>query len=233
MVDLTSEMVKLRAALGSGPGESGRVVLFVAAQGGEGVSTVAREYARIAAANSRRPIWLVDADLDGQRQLKIMDAASDRFGDLGDEAGATPDGSGFFRIDPPLLNKEGKAVAPIRLAFARPALGGRLWVTQLRRELLSKGQTLTVETAPDYWDALRKHASEIVIDTPAADRSDTAIKLAPCADLVVLVVASERAAPEAAVALRHRIEAAGGKVAGLVFNRSDSQPPGPFKRRAS
>ena len=46
MVDLTSEMAGLWAALGPAPSHRGRVIQVVAANSGEGASTVAREYAR-------------------------------------------------------------------------------------------------------------------------------------------------------------------------------------------
>jgi Flp pilus assembly CpaE family ATPase len=54
MVDLTAEMEGLRASLGPARAERARVVQFVAAVGGEGTSTVAREYARVTAACLRR-----------------------------------------------------------------------------------------------------------------------------------------------------------------------------------
>src|SRR5271165_3450478 len=128
MVDLTDEMASLRASLGPMRAERARVLLFAAATGGEGTSTVAREYARLAAAKSRRPVWLVDADLERQRQLMAVDAEADRYGELGEEAAASPDGSAFFSVEPPLLGRDGGAMPAARLASARPALGGRLWV---------------------------------------------------------------------------------------------------------
>jgi MinD-like ATPase involved in chromosome partitioning or flagellar assembly len=119
------------------------------------------------------------------------------------------------------------------MAFARPALGGRMWVTALRTEILGREQTLSIDPAPEYWAALRKHASEIVIDAPAADRSDAAVKLARVVDLTVLVVAAEAAEPEAALVLREALEAAGGRVAGLVFNRAVAAPPRLLRRFVS
>jgi hypothetical protein len=233
MVDLTDEMASLRASLGPVRAERGRVLLFAAATGGEGTSTVAREYARLAAAKSRRAVWLVDADLERQRQLMAVDAESDRYGELGDEAAASPDESAFFTVEPPLLGRDGRPLPAIRLASARPALGGRLWVTAIRRQVLGKEQAVKIDPSPDYWNALRKHAAEIVIDVPAADRSDAVIRLAPLADLTVLVVAAEAAAPEAALVLRQGIETAGGRVAGLVFNRADTAPPRLIRRFVS
>ena len=233
MVDLTAEMEKLRASLGPVRAERARALQFVAATGGEGTSTVAREFARVAAAHARRPVWLVDADLEQQRQLLAVAAESARFGELGEEAGLSPDGTAFFKVEPPLEGRDGRPLPPVRMAFARPALGGRLWVTALRREVLGGGQALQIDPAPDYWSALRKHASDIVIDAPAAERSDIAIRLATVADFTVLVVAAETAEPEAALVLRQAIEAAGGRVAGLVFNRAEAAPPRLLRRLVS
>lgn len=230
MVDLTSEMAALWAALGPAPGHRGRVIQIAAANSGEGVSTVAREYARLAAVRARRPVWLIDADLAQQGQLEAVAAEPDRFGSLGKPAVATPDGSIFFAVTPRITDRSGKPVHPARLITARPCLGGRLWVTRFAAEHLRSGQR--AETVPDarYWDALRRHADTVVIDSPAADRNPTAITLAPFVDATVLVVAAESTAAGDSLILRDEIEAAGGKIAGVVVNRSTYQPPAFLKR---
>ncbi len=230
MVDLTSEMAALWAALGPAPGHRGRVIQIAAANTGEGVSTVAREYARLAAVRARRPVWLIDADLAQQGQLEAVAAEPDRFGSLGKPAIATPDGSIFFAVTPRITDRSGKPVHPARLITARPCLGGRLWVTRFAAEHLRSGQR--AEPVPDagYWDALRRHADTVVIDSPAADRNPTAITLAPFVDATVLVVAAESTAAGDPLILRDEIEAAGGKIAGVVVNRSTYQPPAFLKR---
>lgn len=230
MVDLTSEMSGLWAALGPAPAHRGRVVAFVAATTGEGVSTVAREYARLAAVRARKPVWLIDGDLNQQGQLEAVGADSDRFGALGKPAQASPDGSSFFAVTPPLKTAEGRMVRPARLLTARPCLGGRLWVSRFATERLRSGQR--AEALPDarYWDALRKHADTVVIDVPAADRNDMAIMLAPVVDFMVLVVASETTEAEPPLILRDEIEGVGGRIAGVVVNRQRWAPPG-FLRR--
>jgi len=68
------------------------------------VSTVAREYARLAAVRARRPIWLIDADLAQQGQTETIAAGNDRFGQLGKAAIATPDDSLFFAVTPRVMN---------------------------------------------------------------------------------------------------------------------------------
>ena len=232
MVDLTSEMAALWAALGPAPGHRGRVVQIAAATSGEGVSTVAREYARLAAVRARRPVWLIDADLAQQGQMDAVAAEPDRFGRIGKAAIATPDGSIFFAITPRIMDRAGKPVHPARLMSARPCLGGRLWVTRFAAEHLRSGQRAEAVSDARYWDALRKHADTVVIDAPAADRNDMAITLAPFVDATVLVVAAESGAASEPLMLRDEIEAVGGKIAGVVVNRSTYNPPA-FLRRLS
>lgn len=230
MVDLTSEMAALWAALGPAPAHRGRVIQIVAATSGEGVSTVAREYARLAAVRARRPVWLVDADLAQQGQMDAVAAEPDRFGRLGKAAVATPDGSVFFTVSPQVTDREGKLVHPARLLTARPCLGGRLWITRFAGEHLRSGQRAEPVADARYWDALSKHADTVVIDAPAADRNDIAITLAPFVDATVLVVAAESTAAGEPLILRDQIEAAGGRIAGVVVNRSTYDPPA-FLRR--
>ena len=230
MVDLTSEMAALWAALGPAPGHRGRVVQIAAASTGEGVSTVAREYARLAAVRARRPVWLIDADLAQQGQVEAMAAEPDRFGRIGKAAVATPDGSIFFAVTPRVMDRQGKPVHPARLITARPFLGGRLWATHFAGESLRSGQRAEVMADARYWDALRRHADTVVIDAPAADRSDTAITLAPFVDATVLVVAAESTGAGEPLILRDEIEAVGGRIAGVVVNRSTYNPPGFLKR---
>ena len=230
MVDLTSEMAALWAALGPVPGHRGRVVQIAAAGSGEGVSTVAREYARLAAVRARRPVWLIDADLARQGQMDAVAAQPERFGTLGKVAIATPDGSIFFAVTPRIMDRAGKPVHPARLMTARPCLGGRLWVTRFAAEQLRSGQRAEAVSDARYWDALRKHADTVVIDAPAADRSDTAITLAPYVDATVLVVAAESGAANQPLMLRDEIEAVGGRIAGVVVNRSTYKPPAFLKR---
>lgn len=230
MVDLTSEMAGLWAALGPSPAQRGRVIQFVSANSGEGVSTVSREYARLAAVRARRPVWLVDGDLAQQGQLEAVSAERDRFGALGRPAQASPDGSCFFAVTPRLTGDDGRPLPPSRLLTARPCLGGRLWITRFAGERLRSAQRARPVAEGRYWDALRAHAELVVVDCPSADRNDMAVVLAPLVDATVLVVAAEETAPAETLALRDEIEAAGGEIAGVVVNRSTYSPPG-FLRR--
>jgi Mrp family chromosome partitioning ATPase len=232
MVDLTNEMASLLAALGPAPAHRGRVIQFVSAQAGEGVSTVAREFARLAALRARKSVWLIDADLAQQSQADAVAADADRFGGLGAAALASPDGSAFYTVTPALRARDGKPVRPARLLTAQPCLGGRLWVSRFRMEALRSGQKVELLAQAEYWEALKRHAETVVIDCPAADRSDAAIAFAPYVDATVIVVAAETTGAAGPAALRDEIEGVGGRIAGVVMNRARWKPPGFIQRLA-
>ncbi|MNS31460.1 MULTISPECIES: hfsB [unclassified Brevundimonas] len=232
MVDLTTEMAGLWAALGPASAHRGRVIQFVSATSGEGTSTVAREFARLAAVRARKPVWLIDGDLAQQGQLDAIAAEPERFGRLAAPVKASPDGSAFYAVTPPMRGRDGLPVPPARLMTARACLGGRLFVTRFHMELTRAGQRVEPLGEARYWAGLRRHADTVVIDTPAADRSDMAITLAPFIDATILVVAAETTAAGEPVALRDEIDAVGGQIAGVVMNRSTWSPPAILKRLA-
>ncbi|MCX4196858.1 hypothetical protein OMR07_15840 [Methylobacterium organophilum] len=114
MVDLTSEMAGLWATLGPAPAHRARVIQFASAVTGEGVSTVAREFARLAAVRARKPVWLIDGDLAQQGQLETVSAEPDRFGQVGKAAQGSPDGSSFYAVTPRVTGRDGKPVPDSR-----------------------------------------------------------------------------------------------------------------------
>ena len=225
MVDLTSEMAQLWTSLRESPTGQGRAIQFIAARGGEGTSTVAREFARYAMKQVGKAVWLVDLDLLLSPQHGAIDAQSRRYGRLGRQTAASPDGSAFFTVQPPARDAEGRPVGDAQYLTAYPVGGPRLWVTRFRREMLRPGQAVHILRGGDYWKAMRRQADLIVIDSPAADRSSAGLTVAPFMDLSVLVVAADQGDAAAPGALKESINAAGGRCAGLVFNRAAAQPP--------
>ncbi len=219
MVDLTREMAGLMTALGR-PSPRGRALLFVSAVSGEGTSTVAREYARCEAAFAKKPVWLIDADLGNQTQMQALIEDGARFGPPGKLSQASPDGSTFFRMVPPGRDAEGKPISDDRYLSARPFLDRRLWVTRLRENHFSAGQKAKILARSDYWQALRGHAQTLIVDAPAFDRATTALQLAPFMDGVIMVVSEDQGDVQGGVTLKAEIEAAGGRVIGMVYNRA-------------
>jgi hypothetical protein len=219
VVDLSAEMAELWASLGLAAGGRGRIVEFAAAASGEGVSTVAREFALYAARVQGRRVWLVDLDLMGQCQADSIAADPARFGHLGPAAAATPDGSMFFAVQPPLKRPDGRAWPDARNISAHSVGGPEFWVTRFRREAMRGRQQVHVLPTPDFWQALRRHADLIVVDAPAAERSQAALTVATNMDAVVLVVAADEADARGPTWLRDAVANAGGACAGLFFNR--------------
>jgi len=228
-LDLTLEMGKLAASLGplaspAGP-DQGRVIQFAAARSREGASTVAREFARFIAVRSRRPVWLVDADLIGGSQYGVISSNQMCFGQVGQAAAGTPDGSVFFGLNPPGLDDKGAAIPDALYLVAHPVGGPKLWVTRFRRERMTGEQTVNTTASPAYWNALRRHADLIVVDAPAADRSQTSVMLAPAMDATILVMAADAGQTHEPAILKGALQAAGGRVAGLFLNKVEIEPP--------
>jgi hypothetical protein len=230
MVDLSAEMADLLAALEASsaapPRERGRLIEFIAARGGEGVSTVAREFAFHVASSRKGRVWLIDLDLMGQSQAEALVRDPVRFGSLGPAASATPDGSMFFTVQPPLSRPDGRAWPDSRYINAHAAAAGSLWVTRFRRDAMRGRQGVHVIPAADYWKALRRHADLVVVDAPAADRSQAGLTVAPLMDEVVLVVAADERDAAAPAQLRDELDAAGAHCAGLFVNRVQVDAPG-------
>jgi len=232
MVDLTREMADLMSALGKPQGSRGRVLMFVSAFSGEGVSTMAREYARCEAAFAKKPVWLIDADLHAQSQMKALADDPARFGPPGKLAIASPDGSVFFRTVPPGRDADGQPIGDDRYLVARPFLDRRLWVTRLRENRLATGQRVKVQPKPDYWQALRGYAQTVIVDAPSLDRATAALQLAPFMDGVILVVSETQGDVQGRVDLKADIEDAGGRLLGMVYNRARQPAKGLVRRPA-
>jgi Mrp family chromosome partitioning ATPase len=76
---------------------------------------------------------------------------------------------------------------------------------------------------------MRKHADLIVVDCPAADRSQAALTIAPFMDQTVLVVAANEPDVRPPSLLRDAVTAAGGRCAGVFFNKVEVERPGFLK----
>ncbi len=226
MVDLSAEISELWTSLGPPAPGRPRVIQVVAATEGEGTSTVARELALYAAKGARRTVWLVDLDLLASPQHEAIRAERARFGDLGGAVVATPDGSMFFTVRPTAKAPDGAPIPDAAYLAGHRVGSSRLWVTRFRRDALKAGQSVHVLARPDYWNALRRHADLVIVDAPAADRSQAAVTIAPFVDQSVLVVAAERGEPRRTALLRDAIDGVGGHVAGLFFNRAVVRQPG-------
>jgi len=197
----------------SGAGE-GKVMMFVSARVGEGVTSMAASFACMAARRSEKPVWLVDLDL---RQNPVYHGFQDGFArDVG-RPGRAYDASlrqvPFYQITP---GAEG--TRQDKLLTAHDVEGLPLLVTRFRGDRLKPGQKVRTQHAPEWWQALRKLSSWAVIDAPALERSSAALTMAQVADGIVLVVSADQTTAAEIESARQELEANQGRVLGVVMN---------------
>ncbi|MDB5429213.1 MAG: hypothetical protein JWP35_329 [Caulobacter sp.] len=226
MVDLNAEMADLWASLGTPAPGRARAVQFIAARRGEGTSTIAREFARFAAKRAGRSVWLVDMDLFASPQTAAIAADPERYGVLGPAVTASPDGSMFLTVQPPRRGQDGSVAPDSAYVNAHEVGGLRWWVTRFRGDVLRGRQQAHVLGSGDYWTGLRRHVDLIVVDSPSADRSQSGLTVAPFMDQTVLVVAADEPDVKPPALLRDALATAGGRTAGVFFNRAQIQAPG-------
>lgn len=226
MVDLSAEAAELWASLGPPAPGRARAIQFVAARRGEGASTIARELAAFAARRAARTVWLVDLDLFGSPQHSVISANPELYGVLGKPVSATPDGGVFFTVQPPTPMPDGTLAPDSKFLVAHQVGGDRFWVTRFRADALRGRQAVHILPSADYWQALKQHADLIIVDCPSADRSQSALTVAPFMDQTVLVVSADQPDVSAPARLRDALTAAGGRPAGVFFNRAQVATPG-------
>ena len=225
MVDLNAEMAELWSSLGAPAPGRPHVIQVVAARRGEGTSTVARELARFTAARAGRKTWLVDMDLATSSQFQTIALSPERFGILGPAVAASPDGSAFFTVQPPAPRPDGGVWPDAKYLAAHSVGGPRLWVTRFNRDALRGRQKVHIIPGAEYWQALRRHAEVIIVDSPSTDRSQAGLTVAQHMDQTVMVVSAQQPDVKPPAQLRDALATAGGRCAGVFFNQVSVEPP--------
>lgn len=197
------------------PEDGAKVIMFVSALSGEGTTSMAASFAAIAARRSDKPAWLVDLDLKHNRAFSGFERRFAR--DIG-QPGRAYDASlrqrPIYSISP--RNADAKQD---KLLTAHEIEGLPLLVTRFRRERLKTGQIASLRSSPEWWAALRKISSWIIVDAPALDRSAAALTMADQADGIVLVVQADRTTATDLAAAVRGLEAKNGNVLGAVMNK--------------
>lgn len=198
-------------------GEGGRVVMFVGARPGEGVSSVAASFALLAAQSVRKPAWLIDLDLRRNHAFNAFAVGpfAKPFGGVGPPYSAALRTQPFFSIEPEDAEKK----EDFGIFTAHRVGETRLMVTQFDAARLQQGQTIRIRSQPGYWAAVRAATDWAVVDAPAIQRASAALAIAAQMDAVVLVVRADGADADEIQTARRAIEAHGGRIAGVVVNR--------------
>jgi Mrp family chromosome partitioning ATPase len=173
------------------PGITRKVVLFSASRGGEGTTTVVREFAMALSLVFKASVLIVDANANHGAALAFGTAEAAPLSNLlrglraSDAGSARQHGVTLAIFDHGVLNDS-----------AGPADAG-----------VSLG------------NALRQHFDYVLFDAPALGSSATAVSLARHVDGVVIVVDSERTRWPVVENTKKAHESTGAKVLGVVLNK--------------
>lgn len=225
MLDLTQELAGLaQAAMAhvDAGDTAARMMVFTSARTGSGTSTVAREFARLAARKAKRGVMLVDLDFfaNGQLLAFSMPDMQQLYGPIGSAVSASPEGFAFWRIAPALVQPDGQAVEAGRYLTVHQVGKAPLWVTRFHHEALRRDQRIQIVHNKPYWDLMRGAADLIVIDAPPYERSRAGLTLARAADELVIVVDADMQDDPLIAQMRDDIKNRGLVCSGVIVNRA-------------
>lgn len=216
MLDLREDLDPLWRSAARIPGapDQARVLMFTAANQGDGVSSMAASFACIAARRSDKPVWLVDLDLQENAAFKGFKSGFARdIGRPGRAFDASLKQTPIYQLSP-----HDDAARQEKLLAVHEIQDTSLLVTRFRNERLKAGQRASLRASEGWWQALRRMAGWVIIDAPAVDQSSAALTMARFADAVMIVVAADSTTPSQVDGVRQEIEAAQGHVLGAVLN---------------
>jgi Mrp family chromosome partitioning ATPase len=206
------------------------MVMFMSARSGEGASSVAASFALLAAEQARRAVWLIDVDLKRNHLFNTFAVGpfADAFGGVGPPYSAALKTQPFFSVepeDPEAAARPWSLHGPSR--WRNPAHGHAV-----RQGAAQAGQSIRIKTQPAYWQAVRAATDWAVVDAPALELAGAGLAIASQMDRVVIVVkALTTQRRRMSMPLGARVEAHGGRVAGVVLNRE--KPDARFADRIS
>ncbi|MBC7768561.1 MAG: hypothetical protein H7124_07220 [Phycisphaerales bacterium] len=185
----------------------GRAVMLVAARRKEGVTTAARAVAEAAVAGF---VYAVDLDLKRNAFAKALS----EYAPLGPKLEGRLSGVSLYAV----RSASNTLIGETTPAYTYHRVGhSRIYAGFFDTRALPAGARVAVSSGPDYWNAARAGQAHVVVDAPALDRSEIALRVARHMDGVVLVVGADRGAAPAAIAAKNALDAAGANVIGLVY----------------
>ena len=188
-VELTPLLAASRPLL---DGPQGAILHFVAATSGEGTSTIAREFALLAATTGRRRTLLIDAN--------HRDPQTARHFDIGRARGLI----------------DGEWIGGDETALQRLVSGTSLSVACL----IGAGDNAPADsrTLNAIYQQLRQQFDLIVVDCPAIEDGEYAMLLPEEADGIFLVIRAEATRPAVVSHAKALVEQIGGHFLGAVLN---------------
>jgi Mrp family chromosome partitioning ATPase len=198
---LEAPIVELYDAVATGLGGCDRkIVQFIGVRGGEGTSTVARQFARVAAAVPDRSVLLLDAATPAAGR-----GESSAFATVGGVLDAIQTGRS---VEDALVRDDAS-----RLALAI-LTGGT-----------SSANLVGLPAFDDLWRDLRKRFDLVVVDSPPAIGCVDGIAVARKVDGVILLFEAEKTPLAMAKHASEKIIKNGGHLVGVALNRRKYHVP--------
>ena len=198
------EMTQLHQAIVSTLQKNSHILVqFTGSSKGEGVSTLAREFAGVSASKFMKRTLLFDADW------------------------RTPASTGTWPIT---IEKVVREDLPVDLAVTcvrEPFL----FTCRLSVDPEFHPDIYGLPAMKEAWTYLRENFDVVVIDSPPAAEHHDSLAIAGDVDGIVLVVRAERTRWPVALAVKRDIADRGGKILGVAFNDRRLYVPGVIYRR--
>jgi protein-tyrosine kinase len=184
-----------------------RVIQFIGSRSGEGVSTVVRQYAFMAAFRMGKPVLILDGDQNS-----------------GDQAG-------FFGI----LGSPGWDEALLDHGAIEGCINrvndSSLFVSALSPRSSATPQVFDAAQLKSFFTVLKERFELVLIDSSSTATGADSTALSRCADGVVLVVEADKTRWPVAESLKARIQKSGGNILGVVLNKRRYYIPESIYRR--
>jgi protein-tyrosine kinase len=195
-VSLSAEMTWLHHQIESLlSNTSNKMIQFVGTRRGEGVSTIVREFAKVAVERHGKSVLVLDAAYqDPGRRININVTCEYGWLDLLKE-GELID-KAFFRV-----GESNLYFAPI----------------SVQATMVPPAKDLSM--ALNVWSKLKEKFDLILIDSSSDANTSESIAVSRNVDGVLLVIEAEKTSKKAIKKIKNRIDANGGTIIGVIFNK--------------
>ena len=172
-----------------------KMIQFVGSRRGEGVSTIVREFAKVAVERHGKSVLVLDAAYqDPARRININVTCEYGLLDLLQEG--------------ELADKAIMRVGDSNLYFAP---------ISVQASLISPVNDLSMTL--DVWSKLKEKFDLILIDSSSDTNSSESVAVSRHVDGVLLVVEAERTRKKSIKKIKDRINSNGGNIIGVIFNK--------------
>jgi Mrp family chromosome partitioning ATPase len=206
--EISRHLLSVTAAVNAYAIEKGSLILAIyGSQAGEGTSSVARELAVSLSRSPTNTVLLIDGNTGPSDQSKHF---------------------GSNAVDSLWTAARGAPIRTVRLAIPR---GGAIDLAALQIDGASDPSEIDLRLLPQLFNRLRSVFNVIIIDCPPVLTGAGYVSASGLADSCLLVVEAGRTRVPVVRRAMEEIEAAGGKLQGLVLNKRKHYIPSWIYRR--